>query len=168
MDVSGSVDEPNKLPLVVDGMKMLTKLLSANDKVAIVVYASAAGLVLESTRGDTKQAIMSALDRLKAGGSTNGGQGIDRAYDVARDNFVGGGTTRVILCSDGDFNVGVTGTDALVALAKENANSNVFLSTLDFGSGNRNDSMMEQVSNDANGNDAFIDNAAEARKVLIE
>lgn len=168
LDVSGSMDEPNKLPLVVDGMKMLTEQLSANDKVAIVVYAGAAGLVLESTRGDKKQAIMSALDRLKAGGSTNGGQGIALAYDVARDNFVVGGTNRVILCSDGDFNMGVTGTDALVALAKENAKSNVFLSILGFGSGNHNDSMMEQVSNDANGNYAFIDNAAEARKVLIE
>ena len=168
LDVSGSMDEPNKLPLVVDGMKMLTEQLSENDKVAIVVYAGAAGLVLESTRGDKKQVIMSALSRLKAGGSTNGGQGIALAYDVARDNFVVGGTNRVILCSDGDFNVGVTGTDALVTLAKENAKSNVFLSILGFGTGNHNDAMMEQVSNDANGNYAFIDNAAEAKKVLIE
>ena len=168
LDVSGSMDEPNKLPLVIDGMKMLTDQLSENDKVAIVVYAGAAGLVLDSTRGDKKQDIVTALERLQAGGSTNGGQGIALAYDIARDNFVVGGTNRVILCSDGDFNVGVTGTDALVALATENAKSNVFLSILGFGTGNHNDAMMERVSNEANGNYAYIDNAAEAKKVLVE
>ncbi|MGI9473871.1 MAG: YfbK domain-containing protein [Rubripirellula sp.] len=168
LDVSGSMDEPNKLPLMVDGMKMLTDQLSENDKVAIVVYAGAAGLVLDSTRGDKKQEIVAALERLKAGGSTNGGQGIALAYDVARDNFVVGGTNRVLLCSDGDFNVGVTGTDALVELAKENAKSNVFLSILGFGSGNHNDSMMERVSNDANGNYAYIDSISEAKKILVE
>ncbi len=121
LDVSGSMDEPNKLPLVIQGMKMLTDQLTENDKVAIVVYAGAAGMVLDATRGDKKQQIVAALDRLKAGGSTNGGQGIMLAYQLARDNFIVGGTNRVILCSDGDFNVGVTGTDQLVSIAQENA-----------------------------------------------
>ncbi|MFK8111870.1 MAG: von Willebrand factor type A domain-containing protein [Rubripirellula sp.] len=168
LDVSGSMDEPDRLPLVIDGMKMLTSQLTENDRVAIVVYAGAAGTVLDSTRGDQKRAILKALDRLKAGGSTNGGQGIQSAYDIARDNFVVGGTNRVILCSDGDFNVGVTGTDALVELAQENAKSNVFLSVLGFGIGNHNDAMMEQISNHGNGNYAFIDNRAEAKKVLVD
>ncbi len=168
LDVSGSMDEANKLPLVIEGMKMLTDQLTENDKVAIVVYAGAAGLVLDATRGDRKHAIVTALDRLKAGGSTNGGQGIQLAYEIARDNFIVGGTNRVILCSDGDFNVGVTGTDQLVQIAKDNAKSNIFLSVLGFGTGNHNDSMMEQISNQGNGNYAFIDNKAEARKVLVE
>ena len=168
LDVSGSMDEPNKLPLVIEGMKMMTDQLTENDKVSIVVYAGAAGLVLDATRGDKKRRIGLALDRLKAGGSTNGGQGIMLAYELARDNFIVGGTNRVILCSDGDFNVGVTGTDQLVKIAAENAKSNIFLSVLGFGTGNHNDAMMEQISNRGNGNYAFIDSKAEAKKVLVE
>lgn len=168
LDVSGSMDEPNKLPLVIKGMKMLTKQLTENDKVAIVVYAGAAGLILDATRGDQKQQIVSALERLKAGGSTNGGQGIVLAYQIAQDNFIVGGTNRVILCSDGDFNVGVTGQDQLTSLVKKNAKSGIFLSVLGFGIGNHNDAMMEQISNEGNGNYAFIDHKSEARKVLVE
>ncbi len=168
LDVSGSMDEPDKLPLVVEGMKLLTDQLTENDKVAIVVYAGAAGVVLDATRGDKKQVITAALERLRAGGSTNGGEGIVLAYQIARDHFITGGTNRVILCSDGDFNVGVTGTDELVRIAKENAGSNIFLSVLGFGNGNLNDEMMETLSNDGNGNYAFIDSKREAEKVFVE
>ena len=168
LDVSGSMQPPNKLPLLKRGMKMLVDQLGENDRVAIVVYAGAAGMVLDSTTGDHKQVIMDALDRLHAGGSTNGGQGIRLAYQAALDNFIKGGVNRVILCTDGDFNVGVTGTDELVRLAEKNAKTGVFLSVLGFGMGNHNDSMLEQISNKGNGNYAFIDTAAEARKVLVE
>ncbi len=168
LDVSVSMRPANKLPLVRPGMKMLVDQLGENDRVAIAVYAGAAGLVLESTTGDQKQVILDALDRLHAGGSTNGGQGIRLAYQTALDNFVGGGVNRVILCTDGDFNVGTTGSDELVRLAEENAKTGIFLSVLGFGMGNHNDSMLEQISNKGNGNYAFIDNQSEARKVLVE
>jgi Ca-activated chloride channel family protein len=168
LDVSGSMNRPNKLPLVIEGMTMLAEQLGENDSVAIVVYAGQAGLVLDSTSGDQKQTIISALQRLRAGGSTDGGSGIKLAYDIARDHFIVGGTNRVILCTDGDFNVGVTGTDELTRLAEENAKSNVYLSILGFGMGNHNDEMMEKVSNQANGNYAFIDSKSEANKVLVE
>ena len=168
LDVSGSMDEPNKLPLVKHGMKLLVDQLGENDRVAIVVYAGAAGMVLDSTTGDRKQVILDALDRLHAGGSTNGGEGIQLAYQAALDHFVRGGVNRVILCTDGDFNVGVTGTDQLVRLAEQNGKTGVFLSVLGFGMGNHNDAMLEQISDKGNGNYAFIDTEAEARKVLIE
>jgi Ca-activated chloride channel family protein len=168
LDVSGSMDEPNKLPLVKHGMKMLVDQLGENDRVAIVVYAGAAGMVLDSTTGDQKQVILDALDRLQAGGSTNGGQGIQLAYQTALDRFIRGGVNRVILCTDGDFNVGVTGTDQLVRMAEQNAKTGVFLSVLGFGMGNHNDAMLEQLSGKGNGNYAFIDTEAEARKVLVE
>ena len=168
LDVSGSMNQPNKLPLVIEGMKMLTKQLGENDMVAIVVYAGAAGMVLDSTCGDDKETIRSALERLRAGGSTNGGQGIQLAYQTARDHFISGGTNRVILCTDGDFNVGLTGTDQLVRIAEENAKGDIFLTVLGFGMGNHNDAMMEQISNKGNGNYAFIDNKQEAEKVLVE
>ncbi|MCL4207192.1 MAG: von Willebrand factor type A domain-containing protein [Pirellulaceae bacterium] len=168
LDVSGSMDQPNKLPLLKRGMKMLVDQLGENDRVAIVVYAGAAGMVLDSTTGDRKPVIMEALDRLQAGGSTNGGQGIRLAYQAALDHFVQGGVNRVILCTDGDFNVGVTGTDELVRLVEENAKRGVFLTVLGFGMGNHNDAMLEELSNKGNGNYAFIDTDAEARKVLVE
>lgn len=168
LDVSGSMNHPNKLPLVKQGMKMLVDQLSENDSVAIVVYASATGLVLEPTSGDHKQVILDALDRLHAGGSTNGGAGIQLAYQTALDHFIRGGVNRVILCTDGDFNVGVTGTDELVRMAEQNAKTGVFLSVLGFGMGNHNDAMLEQISGKGNGNYAFIDTEAEARKVLVE
>ncbi|MEO1614873.1 MAG: VWA domain-containing protein, partial [Planctomycetota bacterium] len=168
LDVSGSMNQPNKLPLVVDGMRMLVNQLGENDSVAIVVYAGAAGLVLDATSGDRKKKIYDSLNQLRAGGSTNGGQGIQLAYDVARDHFIPGGTNRVILCSDGDFNVGVTGTDELVRLAERNAKDNIFLSVLGFGTGNHNDAMMEQISNKANGNYGFVDTEDEARRVFVD
>lgn len=168
LDVSGSMNQPNKLPLVKQGMKMLVDQLNENDSVAIVVYAAATGLVLEPTTGDHKQVILDALDRLHAGGSTNGGAGIQLAYQTALDRFIRGGVNRVILCTDGDFNVGVTGTDELVRMAEQNAKTGVFLSVLGFGMGNHNDAMLEQISGKGNGNYAFIDTEAEARKVLVE
>ena len=149
-------------------MKLLVDQLGENDRVAIVVYAGAAGMVLDSTTGDRKQVILDALDRLHAGGSTNGGEGIRLAYQAALDHFVRGGVNRVILCTDGDFNVGVTGTDELVRIAEQNGKTGVFLSVLGFGMGNHNDAMLEQISDKGNGNYAFIDTEAEARKVLIE
>ncbi|HPM84473.1 MAG TPA: von Willebrand factor type A domain-containing protein [Candidatus Anammoximicrobium sp.] len=168
LDVSGSMNQPNKLPLVKQGMKMLVDQLNENDSVAIVVYAAATGLVLEPTTGDHKQVILDALDRLHAGGSTNGGAGIQLAYQTALDHFIRGGVNRVILCTDGDFNVGVTGTDELVRMAEQNAKTGVFLSVLGFGMGNHNDAMLEQISGKGNGNYAFIDTETEARKVLVE
>jgi Ca-activated chloride channel family protein len=168
LDVSGSMDEPNKLPLLQDGMRMLTRQLSENDRVAIVVYAGAAGKVLDSTTGDQQTKILEALDRLRAGGSTNGGAGIQLAYQTALDHFIPGGVNRVILCTDGDFNVGTTGTDELVRVVEQHAKSGVFLSVLGFGMGNHNDSMLEQISNKGNGNYAFVDTEREARKVLVD
>jgi secreted protein with Ig-like and vWFA domain len=168
LDVSGSMDSRNKLPLLRRGMKMLVDQLGENDRVAIVVYAGAAGLVLDSTTADQKGVILGALDRLQAGGSTNGGAGIQLAYQVALDHFIKGGVNRVILCTDGDFNVGTTGTGSLVRMAEDNAKSGTFLTVLGFGMGNHNDSMMEQISNKGNGNYAFIDTENEARKVLVE
>ncbi|QDU73193.1 von Willebrand factor [Bremerella volcania] len=168
LDVSGSMNNPNKLPLLKKGMKMLVDQLGENDKVSIVVYAGAAGMVLEPTYGYEKAKILEALDRLQAGGSTNGGQGIQLAYKTATENFIQGGTNRVILCTDGDFNVGETSTGGLVGMAAEQAKKNIYLSVMGFGIGNHNDSMLEQLSNKANGNYSFIDNEKEAKKVLVE
>jgi Ca-activated chloride channel family protein len=168
LDVSGSMNQPDKLPLLVRGMEMLTQQLTENDQVSIVVYAGAAGMVLDCTNGDRREVILEALDRLRAGGSTNGGEGIRLAYQLALDHFLQGGVNRVILCTDGDFNVGTTGTDELVQLAEQNAKTGVFLTVLGFGMDNNNDSMLEQISNKGNGNYAFIDTEAEARKVLVE
>ncbi|MEX2357812.1 MAG: VWA domain-containing protein, partial [Pirellulaceae bacterium] len=168
LDVSGSMSSANRLPLVKEGMKLLVDNLNENDMVSIVVYAGAAGMVLEPTDGGQKATIIEALDRLQSGGSTNGGQGIQLAYKTAKENFIQDGINRVILCSDGDFNVGTTSTGDLVRLAEEEAKNGVFVSVLGFGIGNHNDSMLEQISNKANGNYAFIDNKKEAQKVLVE
>ncbi len=168
LDVSGSMDEPNKLPLVKESMRMLIQQLGENDRVAMVVYAGAAGCVLESTRGDKQDVILGALDRLSAGGSTNGGQGIQLAYEIARDHFVPGGVNRVILCTDGDFNVGTTSTEGLVNLVVENAKSKVFLTVLGYGMGNTNDAMMEQISNKGNGVYGFVDSRREAQRQMIK
>lgn len=167
LDVSGSMDEPNKLPLVKESMRLLVRQLGENDHVAIVVYAGAAGCVLEGTRGDNQKKILGALNRLNAGGSTNGGQGIQLAYDLARDHFVPGGINRVLLCTDGDFNVGLTDTEALVRMVEENAKSKIFLTVLGYGMGNTNDSMMEQISNRGDGIYGFVDNIREARRQMI-
>jgi Ca-activated chloride channel family protein len=169
IDVSGSMDEPAKLPLLIEGMKAFTRELGENDKVAIVVYASSEGMALPSTRGDQQQTILSALNNLRAGGSTAGGAGIELAYKTATENFIKGGTNRVILCTDGDFNVGVTSTGDLTRLAEQKAkDTKVFLTVLGFGRGNLNDAMMESISGKGNGNYHYVDNLTEARKVLVE
>ncbi len=168
LDVSGSMDEPNKLPLVKRTLALLTEQLTENDRVAIVVYAGAAGCVLPSTIGSNKQAILDSLNHLNAGGSTNGGQGIQLAYSIAKEHFVPGGVNRVILCTDGDFNVGITGDDALVEMLEANAKSNIFLTCLGYGKGNYNDSMMEKISNRGNGIYGMIDSEMEARRMMVE
>jgi Ca-activated chloride channel family protein len=168
LDVSGSMNSPDKLPLLKAGMKLLAEQLGENDRVAIVVYASAEGLVLPSTPGTEQATILAALENLQAGGSTNGGAGIDLAYRIAQENFIEGGVNRVLLCTDGDFNVGTTSTDALVRMVEERATAGVFLSVLGFGRGNLNDAMMENISNKGNGNYAYIDGVTEAQKVLVE
>ena len=169
IDVSGSMDEPAKLPLLVEGMRMLTRELGENDRVAIAVYASTEGLALESTPGTEQDKILDVLERLGAGGSTAGGAGIQLAYKVATDNFIKGGVNRVILCTDGDFNVGVTSTAELERLAEEKAkDTGVFLTVLGFGRGNLNDEMMETIADKGNGNYHYVDSQKEARKVLVE
>jgi len=168
LDTSGSMDAPNKLPLVQDGLKLLLSKLNGNDRVAIVVYAGSAGLVLDSTSVAEEAKIRRALTQLAAGGSTNGGAGITLAYQTARDHFIKDGVNRVILCTDGDFNVGTTGTDALVSLVENESKGGVYLTVLGFGMGNHNDSMLEQISGKGNGTYAYIDSVNEARKVLVD
>ena len=168
LDVSGSMNRPNKLGLLKQGMKMLVEQLGENDRISMVVYAGASGVVLPPTSGDQQETILSALNRLKAGGSTNGGAGIELAYRLAEENFITGGTNRIVLCTDGDFNVGTTSTGALVRLAAKQAAKNIYISVLGFGTGNHNDAMMEELSNKANGNYAFIDSPMEAHRVLVE
>src|SRR5262245_44527311 len=157
IDVSGSMNQPNKLPLVQRALGMLVRQLGENDRVAIVVYAGAAGLVLPPTSGTEQPLILAAIENLRAGGSTNGGQGIHLAYKIAQENLIKGGVNRVILCSDGDFNVGTTSTGDLVRLAIEKSRGGVHLSVLGFGIGNHNDAMLEQIANKADGNYSFID-----------
>jgi len=164
LDVSGSMASADKLPLVKTAMRQLAGQLSARDRVAIVVYAGAAGLVLEPTSDERK--IRDALDQLEAGGSTAGGAGIELAYRVAEAGRIEGGVNRVILATDGDFNVGTSHRDALVELIEKKRESGVSLSVLGFGRGNLNDAMMEQVADAGNGNYSYIDSALEARKVL--
>ena len=166
VDVSGSMGEPDKLPLVKTALIGLADQLGPHDTVSIVVYAGAAGLVLPAT-GDKRQ-IVSALDRLSAGGSTAGGAGLQLAYQVARDNFIKGGVNRILLATDGDFNVGVSDSKALIAMVEKERDAGVTLTTLGFGEGNYNEAMMEQVADHGNGNYAYIDTALEARKVLAE
>ena len=168
LDVSGSMGTPSKLPLLRRAMGMLTTELGSDDRVAIAVYAGAAGLVLPSTSADEKWAILDALDRLEAGGSTAGAAGIQLAYEVAREHFISGGNNRVILCTDGDFNVGMSDDGSLVRLIEEKAKAGVFLTVLGFGSGNLKDSKMEKLADKGNGNYAYIDSPLEARKVLVE
>ena len=168
IDVSGSMAAANKLPLVKRTLTLLASQLRPDDRVAIVVYAGAAGCVLPSTLGAQKEAILASINELQSGGSTNGGQGIELAYKIAKDNYIPEGINRVLLCTDGDFNVGVTGTDQLVAMMKENAKSNVFLTCLGYGIGNYNDSMMEKIADQGNGTYAMVDNELEARRIMVE
>jgi Ca-activated chloride channel family protein len=168
IDVSGSMMPPDKLPLVRTAMRMLTDVLADRDRVAIVVYAGASGLVLPSTPGSQRARIHEALERLEAGGSTNGAQGIQLAYRVARENFIAGGVNRVVLATDGDFNVGVTNQSELVQLIERERESGVFLSVLGVGTGNLKDSTMEKLADKGNGNYSYLDSLHEARKVLVK
>ena len=168
IDVSGSMNQARKLPLLKQSLGMLVDQLSARDTVSIVVYAGSAGEVLPPTSGADKAAILGSLDNLRAGGSTNGGEGIQLAYKRARENFLPGGINRVMLCTDGDFNVGTSDTGSLTRLVEEKAKDGVFLSVLGFGGGNLNDAMMEEITNRGNGNYAYIDTRSEAKKVLVE
>ncbi len=168
LDVSGSMDQPNKLPLVQASMELLLGELSGRDKVAIVVYAGASGLVLPPTSCDRRADIVAAIETLQAGGSTNGAAGIELAYQTAKEAFVPGGTNRVILCTDGDFNVGVTSQDELVRLVETKAKDGIFLSVLGFGMGNLKDSTLEKLADKGNGNYGYIDDEKEARKSLVE
>ena len=167
LDVSGSMSNPNKLPLLKAALRLLVSQLTEQDRVAMVVYAGSSGLVLPSTTGDNKDKILSALGRLQAGGSTNGGAGIQLAYKVARKHFRQGGINRVILATDGDFNVGNTSQSGLVRLIEKERQSGVFLTVLGFGMGNYKDSTMEKLADKGNGNYAYVDSLAEARKVLV-
>ncbi len=168
IDVSGSMNEPNKLPLLKSSLKLLVNELRPTDRVSMVVYAGSAGLVLPSTSGKEKSKIIAALDKLEAGGSTAGGEGIVQAYKVARENFLKDGNNRVILATDGDFNVGVSSDEELVKLIEKERKSGVFLSVLGFGMGNLKDSKMEQLADKGNGNYAYIDSINEAKKVLVK
>ncbi|MFT3844397.1 MAG: von Willebrand factor type A domain-containing protein [Lacibacter sp.] len=167
IDVSGSMDEPNKLPLVKASLKLLVNQLREQDNVAIVVYAGAAGLVLPSTSGAHKEKILAAIEQLNAGGSTAGGAGIQLAYKTAKDYFKKGGNNRVILCTDGDFNVGMSSDDAMERLIEEERKSGVFLTVLGYGMGNYKDNKMQKLADKGNGNHAYIDGMNEAKKVLV-
>lgn len=167
IDVSGSMGEPNKLPLVKKSLLMLLEHLDKKDRVALVVYAGNSGLVLPSTSCDNKREIEYAIERLQSGGSTAGGAGIQLAYKVAKDNFIKHGINRVILATDGDFNVGVNSESDLEDLIAKERKSNIFLSVLGFGTGNYQDSKMEILADKGNGNYAYIDNILEARKILV-
>ena len=167
LDVSGSMNAPNKLPLLKSAFGLLVEQLREQDKVSIVVYAGAAGVVLEPTSGDNKEAILNALSKLSAGGSTAGGQGIQLAYKIARENFVRGGNNRIVLATDGDFNIGVSSNAAMERLVEKERESDVFLTVLGFGMGNYKDSKMEILADKGNGNYAYIDNILEAKKVLV-
>lgn len=168
LDVSGSMNEPNKLPLVKQSMRLLVERLKPADRVAIVVYAGASGLALPSTPASQKKDILEALDALEPGGSTNGAMGIQLAYDIAKANFIKDGANRVVLCTDGDFNVGVTSRGDLTRLIEEKARSGVFLSVLGFGMGNYKDDLLQKLADKGNGNYGYVDNAAEAKKLLVE
>jgi len=167
IDVSGSMYAANKLPLVQSSLKMLVNQLRPQDKVAIVVYAGAAGVVLPATSGDKKTTINNAIDNLQAGGSTAGGAGIKLAYKIAMENFMKGGNNRVMLATDGDFNVGASSDDDMEKLIEKERESGISLSVLGFGMGNYKDSKMETLADKGNGNYAYIDNITEARKTLI-
>jgi Ca-activated chloride channel homolog len=168
LDVSGSMQDPNKLPLLKQAFHLLIDQLRPQDRVAIVTYAGSAGLVLPSTPGSEKERIREAIDRLDAGGSTAGGEGIVLAYKVAQESFVEGGTNRVILATDGDFNIGVSSDGELERLIEEKRRERVSLSVLGFGTGNIKDSKMELLADKGNGNYAYIDTINEARKVFVQ
>lgn len=166
IDVSGSMSGENRLPLVIESLKILTKQLRKDDKISIVVYAGAAGLVLPPTSGNDKVKIIASLENLKAGGSTAGGEGIKLAYQVAEENFIKGGNNRVIIATDGDFNVGVSSDSDMISLIEEKRENDVFLTCLGYGMGNFKDSKLEKLADKGNGNYAYIDNVQEANRFL--
>lgn len=168
VDVSGSMDDDNKLPLLKESLSLLTDRLRPEDKVSIVVYAGASGVVLSPTSGANKLWIKTALWRMSAGGSTNGAEGIRLAYRTAREGFLQGGVNRVVLATDGDFNVGITSYDELKALIEEEAETGVFLTVLGLGMGNYKDSSLEMIADNGNGNYAYLDSLDEAKKVLVD
>jgi Ca-activated chloride channel family protein len=170
LDVSGSMEAPDKLPLLKRAMKLLVQKLRPRDRVAVVVYAGGSGLVLPSTPclKENKVQILSALDKLMAAGSTHGSEGIQLAYDVAKKNLIPDGINRVILATDGDFNVGLTNESELVRLIRKKAESGIFLTVLGFGTGNLKDSTMEKLADKGNGNYGYIDSITEARKLLVD
>lgn len=168
IDVSGSMNWPNKLPLVRSSMKMLTDQLRENDRISIVVYAGQAGLKLSATPGNEKIKIKKAIDGLEAGGSTAGGEGIKLAYKIALQNFMEEGNNRVILCTDGDFNIGMSSDDALVRLIEKERENGIFLTVLGYGMGNYKDNKMQKLADKGNGNHAYIDGLSEAKKVLVK
>lgn len=168
LDVSGSMNSPDKLPLLKDSFKILLNQLSSKDRIAIVTYAGNSGLLLPSTTADRRNEILNAMNNLQAGGSTNGGQGIQLAYKVAAENFIKDGNNRVILATDGDFNVGLSSDDHLVQMIEQKRRTGIYLSVFGFGTGNLNDSMMEKLANKGNGNYAYIDSQNEAKKALGE
>ena len=168
VDTSGSMDEPDKLPLLVRSLKLLLGALAPEDRVAIVAYAGAAGVVLEPTPVSERATILASLERLGAGGSTAGAEGLREAYRLAGEHFVAGGVNRVILATDGDFNVGLSDPDALEDYIARKRESGVSLSVLGFGMGNYNDALMQRLAQHGNGNAAYIDSLSEARKVLLE
>jgi Ca-activated chloride channel family protein len=167
VDVSGSMHSPDKLPLLKRSLRLLSRSLDADDRVSLVVYAGASGVVLEPTPGNQRATIEQALQQLSAGGSTNGGAGIRLAYAKAREAFIEGGINRAILATDGDFNVGTVNHQALIDLIKQQRQAGIALTTLGFGGGNYNDHLMEQLADQGDGNYAYIDSLMEARKVLV-
>ena len=167
LDASGSMNEPNKLPLLQKSLQLMVNELNANDRVAIVVYAGNAGLVLPSTPGSQKAKILEAIDKLEAGGSTAGGEGLELAYKVAQEQFIESGNNRIILATDGDFNVGPSSDTELVNLIEQKREQGVFLTVLGFGQGNLQDAKMEQIANKGNGQFAYIDSQLEAKKALV-
>ena len=168
LDVSGSMDYPDKLPLLKKAFTLLVDQLRPQDRVAIVVYAGAAGLVLPSTPGNRQDEILAALEQLQAGGSTAGGAGLQLAYETAREHYIDGGNNRIILATDGDFNVGPSSDAEMVRLIEKKRESGTFLTVLGFGTGNLKDSKMEQIADHGNGNFHYVDGLLEARKVLVE
>lgn len=167
LDVSGSMSNSDKLPLLKQALPLLVDKLNEKDRVSIVVYASASGVVLRPTEGSNKEKILKAVEKLNAGGSTAGGKGIQLAYKIAEENFIEGGNNRIILATDGDFNVGISSTDALVSMMKEKRQKGIGLTVLGFGRGNYKDSRMEQIADKGDGNYFYIDNILEAKKVLV-
>jgi Ca-activated chloride channel family protein len=168
LDVSGSMNSPDKLPLLKQAITMLVGQLDARDSISMVVYAGASGMVLPPTRGNMKAEILNALQQLQAGGSTNGAAGITLAYQLAQQNYIENGVNRVILATDGDFNVGLASTEELIDMIQRKRKAGIALTTLGFGSGNYNDHLLEQLADEGNGNYAYIDRLSEAKKVLAQ